>query len=108
MPNYFDEYDTIVHFISEEELKKEHSKMPHGGMVIRNGKTGINLENTHTIEYNLDLESNPEFTASVLLAFSRAAYRLKSEGKTGCMTVFDVPPAYLSKKSAEELRKELL
>jgi len=108
MPNYFDEYETTVNFISEEELKREHSKMPHGGMVIRNGKTGMNLENTHTIEYNLNLESNPEFTSSVLVAFARAIYRMKREGKTGCITVFDVPPAYLSPKSAEELRKELL
>jgi len=108
MPNYFDEYETTVNFISEEELKREHSKMPHGGMVIRNGKTGMNLENTHTIEYNLNLESNPEFTSSVILAYARAIYRMKREGKTGCITVFDVPPAYLSPKSAEELRKELL
>jgi len=108
MPNYFDEYETTVNFISEEELKKEHSKMPHGGVVIRNGKTGMNLENTHTIEYSLDLDSNPEFTSSVLIAFARAIYRMKNEGKTGCVTVFDIPPAYLSPKSAEELRKELL
>lgn len=108
MPNYFDEYETTVNFISEEELKREHSKMPHGGMVIRNGKTGINLENTHTIEYNLNLESNPEFTSSVLLAFARAIYKLKNEGKTGCVTVFDIPPAYLSIKTSEELRKEML
>jgi len=108
MPNYFDEYETTVNFISAEELKREHSKMPHGGMVIRNGKTGMNLENTHTIEYNLNLDSNPEFTSSVLVAFARAIYKMKNEGKTGCVTVFDVPPAYLSPKSAEELRKELL
>lgn len=108
MPNYFDEYETTVNFISEEELNKNHSKMPHGGIVIRNGKTGINLENTHTIEYKLNLESNPEFTSSVLLAFARGIHRMRNEGKTGCVTVFDVPPAYLSPKSAEELRKELL
>ena len=108
MPNYFDEYETIVNFISEEELKKNHSKMPHGGIVIRNGKTGVNLENTHTIEYNLTLDSNPEFTSSILLAFARAIYRMKNEGKTGCLTVFDVPPAYLSSKTGDELRHEML
>ena len=108
MPNYFDEYDTTVHFISEEELKRDHSGIPHGGMVIRSGKTGFNKENRHILEYRLQLDSNPEFTASVLVAFARAAYRLSKEGQTGCKTIFDIPPAYLSPKSGEELRKSLL
>lgn len=108
MPNYFADYDTIVHFISLEELKREHSGIPHGGFVIRSGRTGKNLENNHIIEYSLKLDSNPEFTASVIVAFARAAYRLNNEGKSGAMTVFDVPPAYLSTKTSEELRKELL
>lgn len=108
MPNYFSDYDTTVHFISEEELKKDHSGIPHGGFVIRSGKTGWNEENTHVIEYSLKLDSNPEFTSSVLVAYARAAYRLSQEGQSGCKTVFDIPPAYLSAQSSEELRKQLL
>ncbi len=108
MPNYFADYDTIVHFISQEELDKNHSGIPHGGFAIRSGKTGENLENNHIIEYSLKLDSNPEFTASVIVAYARAVYRMNSEGKYGCTTVFDIPPAYLSPKSSAELRKELL
>lgn len=108
MPNYFSDYDTTVHFISEEELKKDHSGIPHGGFVIRSGKTGWNEENTHVIEYSLKLDSNPEFTSSVLVAYARAAYRLSQKGQSGCKTVFDIPPAYLSAQSSEELRKQLL
>ncbi|MBR6562991.1 MAG: diaminopimelate dehydrogenase [Clostridia bacterium] len=108
MPNYFADYDTTVHFISAEELKRDHSGIPHGGFVIRSGKTGFDSENTHVIEYSLRLDSNPEFTSSVIVAYARAAYRLNNEGQYGCKTVFDVPPAYLSIKSAEELRKEML
>ena len=106
MPNYFDEYQTTVHFISEEELKLNHSKMSHGGFVIHSGETGE--ENKHIIEYSLKLDSNPEFTASVLLALARATYRMNKIGQYGAKTIFDVPPAFLSEKSAEELRKELL
>lgn len=108
MPNYFADYDTTVHFISEEELKENHSGIPHGGFVIRSGKTGWEEENSHVIEYSLKLDSNPEFTASVIVAYARAAYRLSQEGVSGCKTVFDIAPAYLSAKSGEELRKELL
>ncbi|MBQ2898095.1 MAG: diaminopimelate dehydrogenase [Clostridia bacterium] len=108
MPNYFADYDTIVHFISQDELTKNHSGIPHGGFVIRSGKTGINGENNHIIEYSLKLDSNPEFTASVLVAFARAAYKMNKEGMCGCKTVFDVPPSYLSPKAPEELRKNLL
>ncbi|MEJ8734288.1 diaminopimelate dehydrogenase [Mediterraneibacter sp. ICN-202921] len=108
MPNYFADYDTTVHFISEEELKKEHSGIPHGGFVLRSGKTGWNEENAHLIEYSLKLDSNPEFTSSVIVAYARAAYRLAEEGQTGCKTVFDVAPAYLSIKSGEELRAHML
>ena len=108
MPNYFADYDTTVYFISEEELKRYHSAIPHGGSVIRSGKTGVNGENSHIIEYSLKLDSNPEFTASVLVAYARAAYRMNKEGMTGCKTVLDVPPAYLSAMSAEELRAKLL
>ena len=108
MPNYFDEYDTTVHFISEEELKRDHSGIPHGGFVIRTGKTGWNDENSHVIEYRLKLDSNPEFTSSVIIAYARAAYRMNQEGQNGCKTVFDVAPAYLSALSGEELRKHLL
>lgn len=108
MPNYFADYDTTVHFISEEELFRDHSGIPHGGFVIRSGKTGWNNEHSHIIEYSLKLDSNPEFTASVIVAYARAAYRMASEGQCGCKTVFDVPPAYLSAKSGEELRKSLL
>ena len=108
MPNYFDEYDTTVHFISEEEMKRDHSGIPHGGFVIRTGKTGWNDENSHVIEYSLKLDSNPEFTASVIAAYARAAYRLSKEGQTGCRTVFDIAPSYLSAQEGEELRKHLL
>ena len=108
MPNYFADYDTTVHFISEEELIRDHSGIPHGGVVIRTGKTGFNNENSHVIEYSLKLDSNPEFTTSVIVAYARAAFRLNSEGGVGCKTVFDVPPAYLSPKSADELRRTLL
>lgn len=108
MPNYFSDYDTTVHFISEEELKRDHSAMPHGGFVIRSGKTGADKEHTHIIEYSLKLDSNPEFTTSVLTACARAAYRLASEGQTGCKTMLDIPPAYLSEKTGEELRAHLL
>ncbi len=108
MPNYFADYDTVVHFITLEEMQRDHSGIPHGGFVIRSGKTGRQQENTHVIEYSLKLDSNPEFTASVILAFGRAAVRLWREGGRGCKTVFDIPPAYLSPKSAALLRKELL
>ena len=108
MPNYFLDYDTTVHFISEEELKANHSGIPHGGFVLRSGKTGWDGENKHLIEYSLKLDSNPEFTSSVLIAYARAAYRLASEGQSGCKTVFDIAPAYLSAKSGEELRKHML
>jgi diaminopimelate dehydrogenase len=108
MPNYFDEYDTTVNFISEEEFDAVHNKMPHGGFVMRSGMTGEN-ENTHQmIEYSLKLESNPEFTSSVLVAYARALSRMKAEGMTGCKTVFDVAPAYLSPLSADEIRAHLL
>jgi diaminopimelate dehydrogenase len=108
MPNYFDEYDTTVHFISEEELAKNHSGLAHGGFVIRSGRTGHQQEHNHIIEFNLKLDSNPEFTTSVLIAYARAAHRLAREGQTGCRTVLDIPPAYLSAKSGEELRHSLL
>lgn len=108
MPNYFADYDTTVHFISEEELKKNHSGIPHGGFVIRTGKTGWNNENSHVIEYSLKLDSNPEFTSCVIVAYARAAYRLYKEGQSGCKTVFDIAPAYLSAKDGAELRKNLL
>jgi diaminopimelate dehydrogenase len=108
MPNYFADYDTTVNFISEEELKRDHSGIPHGGFVIRSGKTGWDGENQHIVEYSLKLDSNPEFTASVITAYARAAYRMQKEGQCGCKTVFDVAPAYLSSSSAEELRAHLL
>ena len=108
MPNYFSEYDTTVHFISEEELKRDHSGIPHGGFVLRSGKTGWNGGDSHLIEYSLKLDSNPEFTSSVLVAYARAAYKLSAEGVTGCKTVFDIAPAYLSSKSGEELRRSML
>jgi len=108
MPNYFADYDTTVHFITMEELKANHSGIPHGGFVIRSGKTGWNEENTHIIEYSIKLDSNPEFTSSVIVAYARAAYRLSCEGQSGCKTVFDIAPAYLSAQSPEELRKHLL
>lgn len=108
MPNYFSDYDTTVHFISEEELLRDHSGMAHGGFVIRSGKTGMNKEHNHIIEYSLKLDSNPEFTTSVLVAYARAAHRLAKEGQCGCKTVLDIAPAYLSEKSGEELRASLL
>ena len=108
MPNYFADYDTIVHFISEEELKRDHSGIPHGGFVLRSGKTGWNGENRHLIEYSLKLDSNPEFTSSVIVAYARAAYKLASEGQCGCKTVFDIAPAYLSPKDGAELRAAML
>lgn len=108
MPNYFADYDTTVHFISEDELKANHNGIPHGGFVIRCGSTGWNGENSHIIEYSLKLDSNPEFTSSVLVAYARAAYRLNKEGISGAKTVFDIAPAYLCKQSGEELRKNLL
>ena len=108
MPNYFADYDTTVHFISEEELQKNHSGIPHGGFVIRSGKTGWNKENTHIIEYSLKLDSNPEFTASVIVAYARACYKMSSEGQSGCKTVFDVAPSYLTILSGEEIRKSML
>lgn len=108
MPNYFSDYDTTVHFITEEELKRDHSGIPHGGFVFRSGKTGRDGEHRHIIEYSLKLDSNPEFTASVLTAYARAAYRLNQEGQSGCKTVFDIAPAYLSAQSGEELRAHLL
>lgn len=108
MPNYFADYDTIVHFITEEELQRDHKGIPHGGFVIRSGKTGWNEENSHIIEYSLKLDSNPEFTASVIIACARAAYRMKKEGMTGCKTIFDIAPAYMSPLSGEELRAHML
>ena len=106
MPNYFADYDTTVHFISEEELKQNHSGIPHGGFVLRSGKTSNGIK--HIIEYSLKLDSNPEFTSSVLVAYARAAYRLNKENNFGCKTVFDIAPAYLSIKTPEELRATLL
>lgn len=108
MPNYFADYDTTVHFITEEELERNHSGIPHGGFVLRSGQSGWESENHHLIEYRLKLDSNPEFTSLVIAAYARAVYRMAKEGQTGCKTVFDVPPAYLSAKSGEELRAELL
>lgn len=108
MPNYFADYDTTVHFISEEEFNRDHSEIPHGGFVFRTGATGFEKEHKHVIEYSLKLDSNPEFTGSVLTAFGRAVYRMYREGMTGCKTVFDVAPAYLSPLSGEELRAHLL
>lgn len=108
MPNYFADYDTTVYFISQEELDREHAGLPHGGCVIRTGVTGLNEEHKHVIEYNLKLDSNPEFTASVIVAYARAAYRLSCEGVSGAKTVFDIAPAYLSPLSGEELRAHLL
>lgn len=108
MPNYFSDYDTTVHFISQEELDKNHSGIPHGGFVLRSGKTGWDGEHSHLIEYSLKLDSNPEFTSSVLAAYARAAYRLGEEGQSGCKTVFDIAPAYLSAKDGAELRASML
>ena len=108
MPNYFADYDTTVHFISEEEMRREHSSLPHGGFVIRSGRTGVQGEHHHLVEYRLSLDSNPEFTASVLVAYARAAVRLFEAGQFGCKSVLDIPPAYLSPKSGAALRAELL
>lgn len=108
MPNYFADYDTTVHFISAEEMERDHSGIPHGGFVIRSGKTGWEEEYGNVIEYSLKLDSNPAFTSSVLVAFARAAYRLGQEGQSGCRTVFDITPAYLSAKSPDELRGSML
>ena len=108
MPNYFADYDTVVNFISEEELLTKHAGLAHGGFVIRSGKTGMDKEHNHIIEFNLKLDSNPEFTTSVLVAYARAAYRLNKEGNNGCKTVFDIAPAYLSAQDGAELRAHLL
>ena len=108
MPNYFDEYDTTVNFISLEELRRDHSELPHGGLVIRSGKTGLNREHSHVIEYRLQLDSNPEFTSGVLVALARALGRMAKRGRTGCVTIFDIAPADLSPLSPDELRKKLL
>lgn len=108
MPNYFDQYDTTVHFISAQELARDHAGLPHGGFVIRSGKTGVNNASTQIIEYSLKLDSNPEFTASVLVAYARAAARLFREGASGARTVLDIPPAYLSPLSGDALRASLL
>ena len=108
MPNYFADYDTAVHFISEEELLRDHAGIPHGGFVIRTGNTGMKDEHSHVIEYSLKLDSNPEFTSSVLAAYARAAYRLSREGAKGCKTVFDIAPAYLSPEDGAFLRKHML
>ena len=108
MPNYFADYDTTVHFITMEEMKRDHSALPHGGTVIRSGKTGWDNQNTNIIEYNLKLDSNPEFTANVLVAYARAAYKLNQMGQSGCKTVFDIPPALLSSETDENLRKHIL
>ncbi len=108
MPNYFADYDTTVHFISKEEMDRNHSKLPHGGFVIRTGKTGWDNEHNHVIEYSLKLDSNPEFTASVIVAYSRAVYRMYKDGKIGAHTVFDIPPAYLLDMTSEEMRAHLL
>ena len=108
MPNYFSDYDTTVTFISQEELDRNHKGIPHGGVVIRCGKTGASAENKHIFEFRLQLDSNPEFTSSVLIAYARAAYRLNQEGQTGCKTVLDIPPAYLCKEDGGYLRSHLL
>lgn len=108
MPNYFSDYDTTVNFITEEELQRDHAGLPHGGFVIRTGQTGFNNENKHVIEYSLKLDSNPEFTGSVLVAYARAAKRLQAEGVKGCKTVFDIAPSYLSPLSNDELLKHVL
>lgn len=106
MPNYFSDYDTTVHFITEEELVKNHSGIPHGGFVIRTGETSVGTK--HVIEYSLKLDSNPEFTSSVLVAYARACYKLNKEGQSGCKTIFDIAPAYLINKTNEELISTML
>lgn len=108
MPNYFADYDTMVTFVSQEELDRDHAGIPHGGSVIRSGVTGENGEHAHVVEYSLKLDSNPEFTGSVLAACARAAHRMSTEGVVGCKTLFDIPPAYLSAKSDADLRAEML
>ena len=108
MPNYFADYDTTVHFIDEDEFNKNHSGIPHGGFVIRSGKTGWNLEDTHVVEYSIKLDSNPGFTSSIIVSFARAVDRLAKEGVTGCKTVFDIPPAYLTSMTGEYIREHLL
>ncbi len=108
MPKYFADYDTTVHFITQQELDRDHKGIPHGGTVIRTGKTGNALENTHVVEYSLKLDSNPEFTASVLVAYARAAYRMSQNGESGCKTVFDIAPAQLSPLSGDEIRAHML
>lgn len=108
MPNYFSDYDTTVNFISEEGLLRDHKGIPHGGVVLRSGTTGLHNENKHVMEYKLTLDSNPEFTSSVLVAYARAAYRMYKEGQVGCKTVFDIAPAYLHVESAAKLREKLL
>ena len=108
MPNYFSDYDTTVHFITEDQMLQDHSGIPHGGFIIHTGNTGANRENKHVIEYNVKLDSNPEFTASILAAYARAAYRLNMQGETGCRTIFDIAPGLLSKEDAETLRAQML
>ena len=108
MPNCFSDYDTTVTFIDEETMKRDHNKPPHGGSVIRTGVTGMDREHKHVVEYSLKLDSNPEFTGAVIAAYARAAYRMNKEGMTGCKTVFDIAPSYLSAQSGEELRAHLL
>lgn len=108
MPHYFADYDTTVHFLSEEELLRDHGGLPHGGFVFRGGRTGRQEQNRALVEFRLTLDSNPEFTACVLTAFARAAFRLGRAGQAGCKTVFDIPPAALSPLSPEELRRQLL
>ena len=108
MPDYFAYDETEVHFISEEELNKNHNGLPHGGLVIRHGKTGLDKEHNHIVEYKIELGSNPDFTASVLIAYARAAYRLNKEGVSGAKTVVDIAPIYLSKRTAEEVRRDFI
>lgn len=108
MPNYFSDYDTTVNFISQEELDRDHAGIPHGGFVLRSGVTGVNGETPHVLEYSIKLGSNPEFTASVLVAYARAAMRIVAHGGKGAYTIFDIPPAWLSPKSGEELRATML
>ena len=108
MPNYFSDYDTTVNFITKEEMERDHSGLPHGGSVIRSGATGWNNENKHTIEYNIKLDSNPEFTGSVIAAYARAVVKMNQKGDNGCKTVFDVAPAMLSPLSDDEIRAHML
>ena len=108
MPNYFADYDTTVTFITEDEMKRDHSELPHGGIVICTGKTGLDREHSHTVEYRLTLDSNPEFTSGVLVALARACFRMNGRGQTGCKTMFDIAPADLSMLSGEELRSHML